>query len=336
MRVQSLTLAAAGLALLAPTTSPVAPLPSSGALGASAPRQEGSIRAADLLARVRDCTPVSRGRYRPDEGAAATVPVCGTDEAVFWTADMDIDCDGRPGPECNSRTDPLFSDATAYQQSDGRYLSAETLPYIVVPGVSAIWDHRDHGVRGGSVAAVVYQDRVQYAVVGDTGPSGIIGEASYATAKALGIRPDPRGGGTPSGVTYIVFKDSRATPIESHASAVEVGERMARLFVRGTEEQPRPPEKPQAPPTAPQEPTASEEPVDEWAPGGIEEPARADAESPEDREGRERRSDREDKGTQASSDSGRAQEASSDEAGDSDAEAADGDEDGDEGDEGSE
>ncbi len=256
MRVQSLTLAAAGLALLAPTTSPVAPHPSSGALGAPAPRQEGTIRAADLLARVRDCAPVSRGRYRPDEGAAATVPVCGTDEAVFWTADMDIDCDGRPGPECNSRTDPLFSDATAYQQSDGRYLSAETLPYIVVPGVSALWDHRDHGVRGGSVAAVVYQDRVQYAVVGDTGPSGIIGEASYATAKALGIRPDPRGGGTPSGVTYIVFKDSRATPIESHASAVEVGERLARLFVRGTKEQPRPPE----------------EEADEWAPGGLAEP----------------------------------------------------------------
>ncbi|MDQ0579171.1 hypothetical protein QF030_001349 [Streptomyces rishiriensis] len=259
MRVQSLTLAAAGLALLAPTTSPAAPHPSAGALGASAPRQEGSVRAADLLARIRDCTPVSRGRYRPDDGAPATIPVCGTDEAVFWTADMDIDCDGRPGPECNSRTDPLFSDATAYQQSDGRNLSAETLPYIVVPGVSGIWDHRDHGVGGGSVAAVVYQGRVQYAVVGDTGPSGIIGEASYATAKALGIRADPRGGGTPFGVTYIVFKHSRATPIESHASAVETGERLARLFVRGTTGQPRPPEE------------EAEEEADEWAPGGLAE-----------------------------------------------------------------
>lgn len=159
--------------------------------------------------------------------------MCGTDEAVFWTADMDVDCDGRQSPRCNSRTDPLFSDTTAYQQSDGRYLSAEALPYIVVPGASAIWNHREHGVRGGSVAAVVYRDRVQYAVVGDTGPHEIIGEASYAAAEALGIRTDPRGGGAPSGVTYIVFKDSQATPIESHASAVAVGERLARLFVRG-------------------------------------------------------------------------------------------------------
>ncbi|MET7656104.1 glycoside hydrolase family 75 protein, partial [Streptomyces sp. NPDC005486] len=129
------------------------------------------------------------------------------------------------------------------------------LPYIVVPGVSSIWDHRDHGVGGGSVAAVVYQDRVQYAVVGDTGPREIIGEASYATAKALGIRPDPRGGGTPSGVTYIVFRNSRATPIESHVSAVEVGERLARLFVRGVAKESRLPEAP----------------VDEWAPTGLSE-----------------------------------------------------------------
>ncbi|MGW2051701.1 glycoside hydrolase family 75 protein [Streptomyces sp. NPDC001858] len=234
MRAKSLTLAAAGLALLASTAPSAAARPSLGASGPPAFRQEGSVLAADLLARVRDCTPVSNGRYRTDAGAAATIPVCGTDQAVFWTADMDIDCDGRPSPQCNSGTDPAFSAATSYTQSDGRYLDAVTLPYIVVPGVSAIWDHRAHGVRGGAVAAVVYQDRVQYAVVGDTGPTGIIGEASYATAQALGINPDPRSGGTPSGVTYIVFKDSRVTPIESHASAVEAGDRLARLFVQRT------------------------------------------------------------------------------------------------------
>ncbi len=231
MRAQSMTLAAAGLALLAPSSVSVAARHTQGSPGAPAIRQEGTVRAADLLARVRDCAPVSRGRYRTDDGVPATVSVCGTREAVFWTADMDIDCDGRPGPRCNSRTDSLFSDTTAFAQSDGRYLSAETLPYIVVPGVSDIWNHRDHGVRGGSVAAVVYRDRVQYAVVGDVGPYDIIGEASYATAAALGIRPDPHGGGAPSGVTYIVFRNSRATPVESHASAVAAGEWLARSFV---------------------------------------------------------------------------------------------------------
>ncbi|MFD6919285.1 glycoside hydrolase family 75 protein [Streptomyces sp. NPDC059944] len=234
MRVQSLTLAAAAAALLASAPAALPSAPTAGHPGSRAPAvREGSVGAADLLARTRDCAPVSKGRYRTDDGTLADIPVCGTGSAVFWKADMDIDCDGRPGSLCNSRTDPLFSDATAFQQSDGRYLSAETLPYIVVPAPSSIWNHRDQGIGAGSVAAVIYRDRVQYAVVGDTGPSDIIGEASYATAEALGIRPDPRGGGTPSGVTYIVFKNSRVSPIEDHAAAVAAGERLARTFVSG-------------------------------------------------------------------------------------------------------
>ncbi|MET9760876.1 glycoside hydrolase family 75 protein [Streptomyces sp. NPDC006372] len=232
MHAQSLALAVAGAALLAPTTPPA---------GAHRDRprpharpvewRENPVRAADLLAEVRDCVSVSRGRYRRDNGAPAKIPICGTPHAVFWKADMDIDCDGRPGSRCNRRTDPHFSASTSYAQSDGRPLNAERLPFIVVPAPSRIWDYRDYGVGGGSVVAVVYRDRVRYAVVGDTGPRNVIGEASYATARALGIRPDPHGGGTSSGVTYIVFKNARVSPIEDRAAAVAAGERLAREFV---------------------------------------------------------------------------------------------------------
>ncbi|MFB7928309.1 glycoside hydrolase family 75 protein [Streptomyces sp. NPDC056039] len=246
MRVQSLTLAAASAALLVPTTPPATPAqprtqpvvgrPVVGrpVVGRPAVGREASVSAADLLARARDCAPVSRGRYRKDSGGSAKIPVCGTRDAVFWKADMDIDCDGRPGPRCNHRTDPYFAASTAYSQSDGRPLSAERLPFVVVPAPSRIWDYRDHGVGGGSVVAVVYRDQVQYAVVGDTGPRGVIGEASYATAEALGIRPHPLRGGTASGVTYIVFKDTRVSPIEDHEAAVTAGERAARRFVDGS------------------------------------------------------------------------------------------------------
>lgn len=196
-------------------------------------RSTAPVSAAELLDKVRTCTPVSHGRYREDQGARATVPVCGTREAVFWKADMDIDCDGRPGSRCNARTDPHFSASTAFAQSDGRPLKAEKLPYVVVPAPSTVWNYRSHGVRGGSVAALVYRDRVRYAVVGDTGPAGIIGEASHAAAESLGIDPDPRSGGTPAGVTYIVFKDSEVTPVEDHEAAATEGERLARAFVDG-------------------------------------------------------------------------------------------------------
>ncbi|WP_320784486.1 glycoside hydrolase family 75 protein [Streptomyces sp. CRN 30] len=220
-RVPSLALALAGAALLA-SAPPRDPVPAEGAVGAAA-----------LLAGLGDCRPLSQGHYRSDRGARADIPVCGTREVVFWKADMDIDCDGRSGTRCNRRTDPSFQPATAFRQSDGRYLDAETLPYVVVPGPSRIWDYRAHGIRGGSVVAVVHQGRVRYAVVGDTGPTDIIGEASYATARALGLSPDPRSGGAAGGVTYIVFKNSRVTPIEDHRQAAEQGEALARAFLRG-------------------------------------------------------------------------------------------------------
>ncbi|MER6571471.1 glycoside hydrolase family 75 protein [Streptomyces sp. NPDC001093] len=192
---------------------------------------EGAVAATELLARLGACHRISRGRYRTDAGRHPTVPVCGTRDAVFWKADMDIDCDGQPTARCNRRTDPQFDTMTAYDQSDGRHLNAEKLPYIVVPAPSRIWNPRKHGVRGGSVAAVVYRGRVQYAVVGDIGPRDVIGEASYATARGLGIRADPDGGGVPSGVTYIVFRNSRVNRIEDHPAAVAAGARLARLFL---------------------------------------------------------------------------------------------------------
>ncbi|MGW7421657.1 glycoside hydrolase family 75 protein [Streptomyces sp. NPDC054813] len=230
MRLQTLTLATAGAALLAPTTLP-AP-----AASLTAPGARHRITAIDLLHRLdrlRDCTEVSKDRYRTDAGTAATVPVCGTEQAVFWKADLDIDCDGRITGHCNRTADPAFSAATAFQQSDGSHLNAETLPYVVVPGPSSRWDYRKSGIQGGAVAAVIYKDQVQYAVVGDTGPSDIIGEASYATAKGLGVDPDPRVGGVPSGVTYIVFKDSVVKPIEDGDAAQAEGERLAALFAEG-------------------------------------------------------------------------------------------------------
>ncbi|MGH4035609.1 glycoside hydrolase family 75 protein [Actinomycetota bacterium Odt1-20B] len=194
--------------------------------------KEGSVRAADLLARLRSCRQISHGKYRTDDGARASVPVCGGRGAVFWKADMDIDCDGRPSRACNHRTDPLFAPMTAFQQSNGDHLSAERLPYVVVPGASRRWNPAAHGIKGGGVAAVIYRGKVEYAVVGDTGPTDLIGEASYATARALRIPPNPRTGGAGPEVTYLLFKNSRVSPVESHRAAVARGDALARRFLR--------------------------------------------------------------------------------------------------------
>ncbi|MFR9787981.1 glycoside hydrolase family 75 protein [Streptomyces sp. MB22_4] len=228
MRLRSLTLAAAsGAALLAAGLMPAH------ALATPAPKaaQEGSVSAADLLAKVKSCSQISNGKYKTDDETSATVPVCGKNGAVFWKADMDIDCDGQRTTNCNEDRDPWYQDDTAFHQSDGKPLKAESLPYVVVPSTSGIWNYSNAGIKGGGVVAVIYDGKVEYAVVGDTGPTKIIGEASYATAKALGIDPDPATGGADSGVTYILFKNSKVSPIESHSAAVSLGNQLAQQFI---------------------------------------------------------------------------------------------------------
>lgn len=187
--------------------------------------------AAELLAKTQSCNQVSNGQYKTDEETGRTVSVCGATGAVFWHADMDIDCDGQRTGQCNEDTDCCFYPDTAFHTSDDQPLNAAELPYIVVPSPSSTWNYSSAGLRGGGSCAVIYQDRIEYAVIGDTGPTDIIGEASYATAQALGIDPDPSTGGTDSGVTYVCFTGSQVNPIENHDNAVSTGESLASEFV---------------------------------------------------------------------------------------------------------
>ena len=222
------------LILLATLALSAAVLP--GAVASAAPASpataEAGPAAAQLLAKTTGCKQISNGKYKTDEDASSrTVAICDAKGAVFWKADMDIDCDGQRTAQCNEKTDCCFQADTAFHQSDGKPLIASKLPYIVVPSESGIWKYGSSGLKGGGPCAVIYNGKVEYAVIGDTGPTQIIGEASYATAKDLGINPDPKNGGVDSGVTYICFKNSTVSPIENHGNAVSKGPRLATTFV---------------------------------------------------------------------------------------------------------
>lgn len=176
------------------------------------------------------CTKVSTGNFAMDEGAPASVPICGLKGAVFWQADMDIDCDGKPSPQCNKSVDPWFQPMTSAVSSRREYLDAAKLPFVVVPIDRRKFDYKRAGLSHGSVIAVIYEGRLVYGVFGDMNGEGIIGEASYAMASALGIDPDPRYGGADGKVvTYIAFTGPSGvvTPIESHAAAVRKGQQLS-------------------------------------------------------------------------------------------------------------
>lgn len=205
--------------------------------GAMAMSDAGALDAGSLaerlLALTTRCTPASQARYAPDDGASATIDICGLNGAYFWTADLDVDCDGQASTQCNSTVDPDFQNQTSFTQSNGKALDAAQLPFVVVPLPSSRFDFRSSNIKPGALCIVLYNGHLEFGVFGDEGPSNIIGEASYAMAKSLGINPNPRTGGVDRGVTYFVLAGSSAVvkPIEDHQAAVVLGNTLAQQLI---------------------------------------------------------------------------------------------------------
>lgn len=186
-----------------------------------------SVTASDLLSLTQSCTQLAgTSKFASDSGGSATIPMCSLTGALWFKADMDIDCDG--GSEANCTKDPYYQASTSCVDSGGDYLDASNLPFVVLPLDSNGFTMSSYGIKCGSVVAVIYGDQLEYAVVGDRGPKGVLGEGSYALAELFGINPDPISGGTSSGVTYIVFTDGAVvSPIESTSAAASLGEQEA-------------------------------------------------------------------------------------------------------------
>ena len=196
----------------------------------------GTITAQQLLDVTSNCTVLpgsSNFRTKNDSPPPGTVPICKLSGAIWWRADMDIDCDGKRTAVCNETTDPAFQRQTSLTDSSGSPLDASILPFVVVPNPSNGFDYAAHGIFLGVAVAVIYNGQLRYGVFADTGPEGLIGEASYAMASSFGIDPDPRTGGEDSGVTYIVFTGQNAviSPPESNDQANVVGDQRAQDVV---------------------------------------------------------------------------------------------------------
>jgi Fungal chitosanase of glycosyl hydrolase group 75 len=188
--------------------------------------------AAQLLAKTNSCTVASASKYKTDDDvSSSTINICKSGTAYFWKADMDVDCDGVSSSVCNSSTDPWYQPQTSFETSKGKSFTASTTHYYVIPLPSSRFSYSSAGIKPGTVAAVIYNNKIVYAVFADEGPSNIIGEASYATARDLGIDPDPENGGTDSGVTYIVLKGNVPSPVEDNATITAKGQAAAAAWL---------------------------------------------------------------------------------------------------------
>ncbi len=192
---------------------------------------EGDVSAAQLLALTNHgvVIPETKNQFRTDEDAPKNVSMFALTNAVFWTADMDIDSDGRVTPVCNKQRDPDFQNELSCDTD----IAADETPYFVIPG-GKVANAKKRGIQIGQVGAIIYSNQVVYAVfLDECGVKGVIGEASVATAKLLGVDADPKTGGTDGPVTYLVFtgKSGRITDPKdygNHKLAVEIGLRRAK------------------------------------------------------------------------------------------------------------
>lgn len=123
---------------------------------------------------------------------------------IGFTSKFAIDADGAGGAW---KKDKTGQSKTALTYKDGGSLNPSALPYISLP----MDFHSTHpGVKLGDYAAVTYGAKTLYAIVGDAGPEGVIGEGSMALASGLGINPDPNHGGiSRKDVRYVIVPGSR-------------------------------------------------------------------------------------------------------------------------------
>ncbi len=196
---------------------------------------------ASLLALTASCTAGSASavatptQYHSEGANPVNVPICKLNGALFWNSGMNIDCDGQTTTHCpgtGSDKDCCYQPDTSFHLQNGMPLSAEDTPYVVIPD-----NFKYAGLdttNGGNVFAVIYKGKLQFAVFGDTGPTDIIGEASWATANGLGINPSPAVGGVDNGVTYIVFTGTGTQPadIESPTESAQLGATLAQQLIK--------------------------------------------------------------------------------------------------------
>ena len=134
---------------------------------------------------------------------------------VGFTAKMAIDGDG-PGGEKDG--DPHYQPETALK-SNGVSLNARVVPFIVIPGD---FSAAHPNVKLGDYAAVTYGGKTSYAIVGDIGPKGVLGEGSPALARSVGINPNPVSGGVQSAtVRYLIMPGTRKSTVPGSAAEIQ-------------------------------------------------------------------------------------------------------------------
>lgn len=202
----------------------------------------GEPSASDLLSRVAMCngTLAKDGFGLNGSGSIAIYQCSG---ALYWKADMDVDCDGIQTPPCDTDLtgQPQTSIVDAAPNGD---VDPTRVPYFVIPlGMPETTWYKGYGVALGQVGAVIYKDQVKYGIFADEAGGAFIGEASYAMCQLFLGTPksgkdpcDPNSGGIDEAeVTFITFTGTanqvKGTDIYDHETHTRIGSTAAKAWL---------------------------------------------------------------------------------------------------------
>jgi hypothetical protein len=176
-----------------------------------------------------------------------TVSLYQNASAVFFAADMDIDCDGTSTGICGG-TDPshqgqLSCDSKGKcSKNNGGQVDASTTPFIV-SSTGSPFSASSRGIDVGQLSVIINRltnpPSIVYApMLDEDGVAQEIGEASSGLAKLIGIdeNPETGGGGGPSSIVYIIFRgiEARLTNVSDfadHQKAINLGQALAAKLI---------------------------------------------------------------------------------------------------------
>jgi hypothetical protein len=162
-------------------------------------------RLGTIVNQFASATPIGKTITRPPK-IFVTLP----GGQIFFDTDLELDTDGWPdGPD----GDPSWQRNTSLRYADNGPINSNAVPYFVLPQPRAWYVTR--GVSLGDYAAVIFKDKLAFAVFADLGPTKKLGEGSIELMRRLGQeRMKPNGSVKNAGmgprVLTVVFPGSGA------------------------------------------------------------------------------------------------------------------------------
>jgi glycosyl hydrolase group 75 (putative chitosanase) len=97
---------------------------------------------------------------------------------LYYDSLLDLDTDGSEF----AKQDPSGQPDTSLHHPNGKPVDSNAVPYFVLPGGF----EQKFGIELGDVAAVLFKEKIEFAVFADHGPRRKLGEGSIALHRALG------------------------------------------------------------------------------------------------------------------------------------------------------